>query len=143
MTTITTAEAATQARVTTATIRTWARYGAITATKHHGRWHIDPASLRRRIAIAHRTVRAQLAQFRDPATARAKAEELIEQAAIIPATRRGLYLAISTDATTTYLVDVLEDSCTCKGHVYSGHCYHAVAAAMLETARTDLLALAA
>lgn len=46
-----TSTAATKANVTTATIRTWARYGAITATKTNGRWDIDEASLTRRIAL--------------------------------------------------------------------------------------------
>jgi hypothetical protein len=44
--------AATEAHVTTATIRSWARNGVITATKKAGRWSIDAASLAHRIAIA-------------------------------------------------------------------------------------------
>jgi hypothetical protein len=47
-----TTTAATQAHVTTATIRTWARRGVIAATKRAGRWIIDAASLAHRIAIA-------------------------------------------------------------------------------------------
>lgn len=47
-----TTAAATEARVTVATIRTWCRIGAIAATKAAGRWIIDAASLARRIAIA-------------------------------------------------------------------------------------------
>jgi hypothetical protein len=46
-----TREAANTAQVTTATIRTWARYGAITATKASGRWNIDETSLAQRIAL--------------------------------------------------------------------------------------------
>jgi len=46
-----TTTAATQAGVTVATIRDWARRGIITATKTAGRWIIDTASLTRRIAI--------------------------------------------------------------------------------------------
>ncbi|GHG15265.1 helix-turn-helix domain-containing protein [Streptomyces filamentosus] len=46
-----TTAAATEARVTTATIRIWCRRGVIAATKHAGRWIIDTASLARRIAI--------------------------------------------------------------------------------------------
>lgn len=46
-----TTTAATQAHVTTATIRTWCRNGVITATKAAGRWIVDAASLARRIAI--------------------------------------------------------------------------------------------
>lgn len=46
-----TTTAATEAHVTVATIRTWARRGIIAATKVAGRWIIDTASLARRIAI--------------------------------------------------------------------------------------------
>lgn len=46
-----TTTAAKQAGVTVDTIRTWARMGAIRATKQVGRWAIDPVSLRRRIAM--------------------------------------------------------------------------------------------
>lgn len=49
-----TTAAATQARVTVATIRTWCRRGAVTATKQAGRWIIDAASLARRIEIGTR-----------------------------------------------------------------------------------------
>ncbi|MEV6165747.1 helix-turn-helix domain-containing protein [Streptomyces sp. NPDC052052] len=51
MTAITTAEAATEARVTVATIRTWCRNGAVAAVKRAGRWVIDTASLAHRITI--------------------------------------------------------------------------------------------
>lgn len=46
-----TTEAATQANVTVATIRGWARNGVITAAKVAGRWIIDTASLAHRITI--------------------------------------------------------------------------------------------
>mgnify|MGYP001946822483 CR=1 FL=1 len=49
--TLTTREAATLARVTVDTIRHWARYGAIRATKKAGRWVIDQVSLLRRIEL--------------------------------------------------------------------------------------------
>ncbi|MBM9510057.1 hypothetical protein [Actinacidiphila acididurans] len=44
--------AATEAKVTIATIRSWARNGVITATKQAGRWVIDAGSLAHRLAIA-------------------------------------------------------------------------------------------
>lgn len=53
--TLTTREAATLARVTIDTIRHWARYGAIRATKKAGRWHIERTSLLRRIELNPRT----------------------------------------------------------------------------------------
>jgi hypothetical protein len=43
--------AATEAKVTVATIRNWARNGVVTATKTAGRWIIDAASLAHRLAI--------------------------------------------------------------------------------------------
>jgi hypothetical protein len=44
-------EAAQQANVTIATVRTWCRCGAIEAVKISGRWTIDAASLAYRISI--------------------------------------------------------------------------------------------
>ncbi|WP_327300358.1 hypothetical protein [Streptomyces goshikiensis] len=52
-----TTTAATQAKVTVATIRHWARRGVIAATKTAGKWVIDSASLARRIAIGARKTR--------------------------------------------------------------------------------------
>lgn len=49
MTTLTTADAAELAHVTTATVRAWCRMGAVRATKKAGRWNIDRASLLRRL----------------------------------------------------------------------------------------------
>ncbi|MEU4256248.1 hypothetical protein AB0B42_00785 [Streptomyces fradiae] len=49
-----TTTAATQAKVTVATIRTWCRIGAVAAAKVAGRWVIDTASLARRIEIGAR-----------------------------------------------------------------------------------------
>lgn len=55
-----TTAAAAEAKVTTATIRTWCRRGVIAATKTAGRWNIDPTSLARRIEIgAQRARKAQ------------------------------------------------------------------------------------
>src|SRR5690606_29076321 len=52
--TLTTADAAELAHVTTATVRAWCRMGAVRATKQAGRWVIDRASLLRRIALGTR-----------------------------------------------------------------------------------------
>jgi hypothetical protein len=49
-----TTTAAHQAGVTTATIRTWCRMGAVRATKTARRWTINAASLARRIALGIR-----------------------------------------------------------------------------------------
>ena len=47
-----TSEAGLKANVTPATIRAWARYGAIAATKTSGRWNIDTDSLGHRITLS-------------------------------------------------------------------------------------------
>lgn len=58
-----TTAAATEARVTTATIRTWCRRGVIAATKTAGKWVIDVASLARRIAIGTRKAATKAKTF--------------------------------------------------------------------------------
>jgi len=134
MTATTTAQAAQRAGVTAATIRTWARYGAIAAVKVGGRWSIDADSLDRRINLGRKTVAAQLAAFADANSAQAKAEELLELGALVALNNPYTYLAVSPRGTGGYVVNTLEGSCTCNGHVYTGHCYHYVAAAMLASA---------
>ncbi|MEU9415136.1 hypothetical protein [Streptomyces sp. NPDC048272] len=52
-----TTTAARTARVTVATIRTWCRIGAVTATKTAGKWTVDATSLAHRIAIGARRKR--------------------------------------------------------------------------------------
>lgn len=84
-----------------------------------------------------------LTAFRDARGVRAKAAELIEQGGIVPASRTGLYLAVSSDGTNTYLVDTVEGSCSCKGFVHAGHCFHGVAAALIEGRPTTAFAAAA
>ncbi|MGW4505671.1 hypothetical protein ACWENO_13630 [Streptomyces sp. NPDC004436] len=58
-----TTTAATEAHVTVATIRTWARRGVIAATKTAGRWVIDATSLARRIAIGARRTAGKAKAF--------------------------------------------------------------------------------
>ncbi|MFF5445515.1 hypothetical protein [Streptomyces sp. NPDC012888] len=64
-----TTTAATQAKVTIATIRTWCRIGAVAATKAAGKWIIDAASLARRIAIGARKARKAIAYTVETLTA--------------------------------------------------------------------------
>lgn len=142
MTTATTAEAARLAGVTPRTIRTWCQHGAVTARKVGGAWVIDTDSLRHRISLSRRTVARQLAAFADPKAARLKAEELVELGALIPMDA-WRYLAVSSSGTDGYVVDTLAGSCTCRGHAYTGRCYHAVAAAMLDERVPSKFALAA
>jgi hypothetical protein len=60
-----------------------------------------------------------------------KAMELIETQAIVAGSRDGIWLIVSSDGTNTYMVDTDERSCTCKGFLNFGRCYHLVAAEML------------
>jgi hypothetical protein len=139
----TTAEAARQAGVAVATIRAWCRIGAVAATKASGRWNIDTDSLARRIALPAllRANVIDLSAFRDAKAAKNKAVELVEQAGIVPASRAGLFLAVSSDGSNTYLIDTVEGSCTCKGFAHVGRCYHGVAAALLAGRPTTEFAL--
>lgn len=65
MATLTAAQAATTAGVTIGTIYTWARMGAVKATKAARRWAIDSASLAKRIAlgIRHTTKKAKTIEY--------------------------------------------------------------------------------
>jgi hypothetical protein len=133
-----TTTAARIARVTVDTIRTWCRIGAVAAAKVSGRWVIDTDSLNRRVTLG-RVVTAErnanvvdLSAFRDARAARSKALELISEGGIIPGSRPGLWLAVSSDGGNTYAIDTWEPSCTCKGHVYTGRCFHMVAATLLD-----------
>jgi hypothetical protein len=63
-----------------------------------------------------------------------KAREAIEQGAIVPSSREGLYAAVSGDGVTVYLVDARERSCTCKAAANGRRCYHLASALILATA---------
>jgi len=63
-----------------------------------------------------------------------KARELIEQQAIVPLSRPGLFAAVGSDGTTTYLVDAAERSCTCRGATNGRRCYHLASALILDAA---------
>jgi hypothetical protein len=94
------------------------------------RYAVLDALAGRRVASCRRALAKHLAAFRNAATAEAKAVELIETGALVPASRPGLFLAVSSDGTDTYLIDTYEGSCTCRGHAHAGHCYHHLAAVM-------------
>lgn len=133
-----TATAARIARVSVETIRTWARVGAVAATKTGRGWVVDLDSLNRRVILG-RTLRAEraadlidLSEFCDAAATRGKAIDLIEAGALVPGSRPGLWLAASSDGSNTYVVDVWERSCSCRGCVNLGRCYHLVSALMID-----------
>ncbi len=96
-------------------------------------------SCKARIAEAAKV--ADLSQFK--AWQAEKARELIEQQAIVPSSRHGLYVAVSSDGTTVYLVDALERSCTCRAAANSRSCYHMAAALILLAAAPARLRRAA
>lgn len=116
---------------------------------HCGRTLTDPRSIARGMGpvCARKARRAaeviDLTAFRDAQGARTKAAELVEQGGIVPAGRPGLFLAVSSDGTNTYLVDTLEGSCSCKGFAHQGRCFHGVAAALLTAQPTTAFAAAA
>lgn len=64
----------------------------------------------------------------------AEAAELIEQGGMVPTSRAALYLAVSSDGVTVYLVDQAEHSCTCPAGAKGTACYHLAAAQILSAA---------
>jgi excisionase family DNA binding protein len=116
-------EAATAYGVSPRTIRRWAQIGRLDAVKVGGRWQIAAT--------------ADLDGFK-PAQVD-KARELIEQAAILPTKRQGLFTAVSSDGTTTYLVHA--NGCTCPAGQRGKHlCYHRAAVAILTAVPSRLAA---
>lgn len=114
---ISTREAATAYRVSPRTVRRWAQNGKLDAAKVGGRWVI--------------AIEANLDDFKPNQVDRAR--ELIEQGAILPATRPGMFTAVSSDGTTTYLVH--RAGCDCPAGARGKHqCYHRCAAAILTAA---------
>lgn len=64
----------------------------------------------------------------------AKAREAVEERALVPTSRPGLFAAVSGDGSTVYLVDAIERSCTCKAAAHGRQCYHLAAVLILATA---------
>lgn len=63
-----------------------------------------------------------------------KAAEAIEQGAVVPLSREGIYAVVSSDGVTTYLVDAIEQSCTCKAAANGRRCWHLAAVAIVDAA---------
>lgn len=85
---VTTREAASALGVSLRTAQRHAKQGKLNARKVAGRWAI--------------TLQADLDDWKPQQVD--KAREAIEQRAILPTSRPGLYTAVSSDGTTTYLV---------------------------------------
>lgn len=116
---ITTREAANALGVSLRTAQRWAANGKLAATKtESGRWVI--------------TLAADLSDYKPQAID--KARDLIETGGIVPSTRRpGLFTAVSSDGTVTYLVHTA--TCSCPAGQRGRQCYHVAAARMLTAAR--------
>lgn len=116
---LSTREAAQALNVSPRTIRRWAQLGKLDAVKTSGRWTI--------------AIPADLDAFK-PAQVD-KARELVEQGGILRTSRPGLYTAVSSDGTVTYLVHA--SGCTCPAGQRGKHqCYHRASAAILNAAAT-------
>lgn len=90
---------------------------------------------RRRGPVCHARVAAAARTTPQPGykpEALDKAADLIEQAAIVPARRPGLYHTVSSDGTTTYLTHAC--GCTCPAGRRGRACYHRAAARILDAA---------
>jgi predicted site-specific integrase-resolvase len=143
-----TATAAQAAQVSTATIRSWCRTGVVSATKTAGRWTINASSLNARIQIGldietARITRkastiaalADLSPYKNQKAAAEKVLALLEDGAIVPTSRTGLYQAISSDGTDKYLVDTHEQSCQCRSWLGRQYCTHLTAANAIEASK--------
>jgi hypothetical protein len=71
----------------------------------------------------------------------AKADELIRDGGLVPTNREGVYRAVSSDGSTSYLVHAAV--CNCKAGLRGKRCYHQLAARVLSIASRRSLAKAA
>ena len=116
--TVTTAEIAAATGRSLRTAQRWAQQGKISAVKVAGRWVI--------------TVPAALDDYKPHQIDNAR--QAIEQRAILPSARRpGMWTAVSSDGTTTYLVHA--NACDCRAGQLGRRCWHRAAVAILTAAR--------
>lgn len=80
-------------------------------------------------ACARRELAGKLARFHGWQVA--KAREVVELGAVVPLSRKGIFGVVSSDGTTTYIVDTREQSCTCRAAMHGLACYHIPAALLL------------
>lgn len=116
---VTTREAATALRISIRTAQRWAANGKLAATKQAGRWVI--------------TLTAPTLDDFKPFQID-KAREAIEAGAILPTSRPGMYTAVSSDGSTTYLVHAA--ACVCPAGMKQRACYHRAAVALLTATTT-------
>lgn len=114
----TTREAAAALGVSLRTAQRRAKNGQLNAQKIGGRWVI--------------TLDADVSDYKPQAIE--KARDLIEQGGILPTSRPGIYTAVSSDGTVTYLTH--RAGCTCPAGQRGKHtCYHRIAVEILTAAR--------
>lgn len=83
--------------------------------------------------------------FKTADTVRDKAIQLLIDRSLTPTRVPGLYIATSSDGESTYVVDMIEHTCTCKAGLRLGRCNHLAAGRIAELVgvRPASLALAA
>ncbi|MEU6785893.1 helix-turn-helix domain-containing protein [Nonomuraea angiospora] len=111
--TVSTREAATALGVSVRTVQRRAQQGKLTAAKHGGRWAIR--------------VDVDLSIFKPDQVD--KAREAVEQRAILRTSRPGMYAAVSSDGSTTYLTHAA--GCSCRAGQRGIRCWHRAAVAIL------------
>ncbi|MBO3751550.1 SWIM zinc finger family protein [Streptosporangiaceae bacterium NEAU-GS5] len=114
---VTTREIATANGVSIRTAQRWCQQGKLSAVKMAGRWVV--------------TVPVDLTGY--SLLQMDKASELIEQGGLVATTRPGVWTAVSSDGTTTYLV--MAGTCTCPAGQRGRDCYHRAAVAIVSAAR--------
>lgn len=95
-------------------------------------WTLKRREDAEREALATATTAVDLSAFKDATSVLGKAEQLIDDGAIVRTRHEGQYLANGSDGVSTYLVDTVERSCTCKAGQRLGRCNHLVAAHILD-----------
>jgi hypothetical protein len=114
---VTTREIAAAHRISLRTAQRWAQHGKLNAVKLDGRWSI--------------TLDANLDDWKPAQIERAR--EAIEQRAILPTSRPGIYTMVSSNGSTTYLVH--KANCTCPASRHGRSCYHRCTATILNATR--------
>jgi hypothetical protein len=94
--------------------------------------------------VCERKIReAALAEARADFSAdqQAKADELIRDGGLVPTNREGVFRAVSSDGTGTYMVAA--QACNCRAGLKGRRCYHLLAVRIVRLASRRSLAKAA
>jgi hypothetical protein len=126
-----------------ATLRKSAARGIGPVCERKERAEKAAAQARHEAAVTAAVDAVDTSAFKDPQTVKDKAVQLILDGAIVSTRVPGVYLASGSDGVSTYMVDTVEGSCTCKAGQRLGRCNHLVAAAALDLLDANALGLAA